>query len=62
MGGFFFWSEKRLAKYPLMLLGIFQEKSSVACLLMAFLHDFVSYPFFIPLNFTVNTIASYRSA
>jgi hypothetical protein len=62
MGGFFFWSEKSLAKYPPITLGIFQEKSSVPCLLMAFLHDLVSYPIFMPLNFPANTIAAYRSA
>jgi len=37
----FFWSEKSLAKYPLMPLGIFQERSNMACLLVAFFQDFV---------------------
>jgi hypothetical protein len=41
MGIFFFWSEKHLAKYPLIPLTIFQSKSNVACLLLAFFHDYV---------------------
>jgi MFS family permease len=44
MGGFFFWSEKRLAKYPLMPLALFKEKSNIACLLVAFFQDFVWVP------------------
>lgn len=42
MGGFFLWSERSLAKYPLMPLGVFRSRSNVACLLIAFFHDFVS--------------------
>lgn len=45
MGGFFLWSEKSLAKYPLMPLGIFRSTSNVACLLVAFFHDFVGSSF-----------------
>lgn len=41
MGGFFFWSERSLAKYPLMPLDIFKEKSNIASLLVAFFHDYV---------------------
>ena len=45
MGGFFLWSEKSLAKYPLMPLGVFRSRSNVACLLIAFFHDFVGILF-----------------
>ena len=46
MGGFFLWSEKSLAKYPLMPLGVFRSRSNVACLLIAFFHDFVGILYF----------------
>ena len=39
---FFIFSEKRLARYPLIPLNLFHERSNVACLLVAFLHGFVS--------------------
>lgn len=42
MGGFFLWSEKSFAKYPLMPLSLFTTKSNIACLLVAFFQDFVS--------------------
>ncbi len=42
MSIFFVFSEKRLASYPLMPLGLFRRKSNVASLLVAFLHGFVS--------------------
>lgn len=38
----FIYSEKRLAKYPLMPLGVFHNRSNVACFLVAFTHGFVS--------------------
>lgn len=38
----FIYCEKRLAKYPLMPLGIFGKRSNVACFLVAFTHGFVS--------------------
>jgi hypothetical protein len=39
----FIYSEKRLAKYPIMPLGIFSRPSNVAALAVAFAHGFVSY-------------------
>ncbi|PYI19121.1 hypothetical protein BO99DRAFT_473797 [Aspergillus violaceofuscus CBS 115571] len=36
----FIYSEKRLAKYPLMPLGVFHNRSNVACFLVAFTHGF----------------------
>jgi MFS family permease len=38
----FIFSEARLARYPLMPLGLFRQKSNVACLLVGFTHLFVS--------------------
>ena len=46
MAFFFVWSEKSLAKYPIIPLGLFQSKSNVASLLLAFLHDYVWSPRF----------------
>lgn len=40
----FIYSEKRLAKYPLMPLNIFSRLSNIATLAVAFAHGFVSYP------------------
>ncbi|KAL5331919.1 hypothetical protein ACEPPN_001459 [Leptodophora sp. 'Broadleaf-Isolate-01'] len=53
MGGFFLWSQKSLAKYPLMPLGVFRSRSNVACLLIAFFHDFVNFAteYYFPLFF-----------
>jgi len=53
IGGFFLWSEKSLAKYPLMPLGVFRSRSNVACLLIAFFHDFVyiAVEYYFPLFF-----------
>jgi MFS family permease len=45
MGAFFLWSEKSLAEYPLIPLGIFRSRSNVACLLIAFFHDYVGVSF-----------------
>lgn len=42
MSLFFIYSEKRLAKYPLMPLGIFKNRSNMACFIVAFTHGFVS--------------------
>lgn len=38
----FIYSEKRFAKYPVMPLEIFKERSNIACLVLGFLHGFVS--------------------
>jgi MFS family permease len=38
----FIYSEKRLAKYPLMPLGIFKKGSNIACFIVAYTHGFVS--------------------
>lgn len=38
----FIYSEKRLAKYPLMPLGIFSRLSNIAALAVTFAHGFVS--------------------
>ena len=37
----FFISEKKLARYPLMPLDLFKNRSNVAVLLVGFMHDFV---------------------
>lgn len=42
MSLFFIYSEKKLAQYPLMPLGMFNHRSNVASLLVCFLHSFVS--------------------
>jgi MFS family permease len=39
---FFIVSESRLARYPIMPLDLFHHKSNVACLVVGFIHDFVS--------------------
>lgn len=41
MSVFFVFSEKRLARYPLMPLGLFSKRSNVASMLVAALHGFV---------------------
>jgi MFS family permease len=41
----FIYSEKRLAKHPLMPLGLFSRVSNIASLAVAFAHGFVSSPF-----------------
>ncbi|GAM88163.1 hypothetical protein ANO11243_061940 [Dothideomycetidae sp. 11243] len=38
----FLFSEKKLARYPLMPLDIFNARSNVACLVLGFFHDFVT--------------------
>ena len=38
----FIWSEKRLAKHPLMPLGLFAKASTAASLVVGFIHGFVS--------------------
>ncbi|KAE8354148.1 major facilitator superfamily domain-containing protein [Aspergillus coremiiformis] len=49
----FIYSEKRLAKYPLMPLGIFKKRSNVACFIVAFTHGFafLGEEYYLPLYF-----------
>ncbi len=42
MSLFFVVSESRLARYPIMPLDLFRDKSNIACLVVGFTHDFVS--------------------
>ncbi|KAL2831835.1 major facilitator superfamily domain-containing protein [Aspergillus cavernicola] len=49
----FIYSEKRLAKYPLMPLHIFKSRSNVACFLVDFTHGFafLGAEYYLPLYF-----------
>jgi hypothetical protein len=53
MIGFFLFSEKRLAKYPLMPLRMFKKSSNNAVFILAFAHSVVSIgpEFYLPLYF-----------
>ncbi|KAI1458874.1 MFS general substrate transporter [Annulohypoxylon moriforme] len=53
MIGFFLFSERRLAKYPLMPLGIFKNWSNNATFILAFMHSMVSIgvEYYLPLYF-----------
>ncbi|XDG02362.1 hypothetical protein ABKA04_001977 [Annulohypoxylon sp. FPYF3050] len=53
MVGFFLFSEKRLAKYPLMPLSIFRNWSNNATFVLAFMHSMVSIgvEYYLPLYF-----------
>ncbi|KAI1206936.1 MFS general substrate transporter [Annulohypoxylon truncatum] len=53
MIGFFVFSEKRLAKYPLMPLSIFKNWSNNATFILAFMHSMVSIgvEYYLPLYF-----------
>jgi len=42
MSIFFLFSEKRLARYPLMPLKLFHKRSNIACLMVGFLQGMVS--------------------
>jgi MFS family permease len=42
MSVFFVFNERRLARHPLMPMGLFRNKSNVATLVVGFMHDFVS--------------------
>jgi MFS family permease len=44
LSGVFIFSEKRLARYPLMPLDLFKNSSNIASLLVCFLHGMVSPP------------------
>ena len=39
----FFWSEKKLARYPLMPLLLFRNRTNVAALVVTFVHGIVSH-------------------
>jgi EmrB/QacA subfamily drug resistance transporter len=49
----FIYSEKRLAKYPLMPLALFSQRSNVAILLLTFFHGvaFIGSEYYLPLYF-----------
>ncbi|PYH72313.1 MDR family MFS transporter [Aspergillus vadensis CBS 113365] len=49
----FIYSEKKLAKYPLMPLGVFRNRSNVACFLVDFTHGFayLGAEYYLPLYF-----------
>ncbi|KAI9373198.1 major facilitator superfamily domain-containing protein [Aspergillus egyptiacus] len=49
----FIYSEKRLAKYPLMPLHIFKSRSNIACFLVVFTHGFafLGAEYYLPLYF-----------
>jgi EmrB/QacA subfamily drug resistance transporter len=49
----FIYSEKRLAKYPLMPMALFSERSNVATLLVVFFHgiSFIGTEYYLPLYF-----------
>lgn len=51
MIGFFLFSEKRLAKYPLMPLGMFKDRSNIAAFAVCFCHGMVFIPaeYYLPL-------------
>lgn len=53
MSVFFVYSEKCLAKYPLMVLDIFKERSNIACVALGFFHGFIStaMEYYAPLYF-----------
>ncbi|ORY57578.1 major facilitator superfamily domain-containing protein [Pseudomassariella vexata] len=53
MVGFFLYSEKRLARYPLMPLSIFKEWSNNAIVVVAFTHSMTSFgaEYYLPLYF-----------
>ncbi|KAL4752607.1 hypothetical protein BDW72DRAFT_211594 [Aspergillus terricola var. indicus] len=56
----FIYSEKRLAKYPLMPLDIFKSRSNIACFLVDFTHGFafLGAEYYLPLYFQSAKAAS----
>jgi MFS transporter len=56
----FVFAEKRLAKYPLMPLSIFRDRSNVACLAVVFFHGvvFIGSEYYLPLFFQSARLAS----
>ena len=64
MIGFFLFSEKRLAKYPLMPLSVFKDWSNNAAFLITFAHSMVSIgaEYYLPLYFqSVKQVSPLRS-
>ena len=64
MIGFFLFSEKRLAKYPLVPLSVFKDWSNNAAFLVAFAHSMVSIgvEYYLPLYFqSVKQVSPLRS-
>ena len=55
----FIWSEKRLAEYPLMPLGLFSKPATAASLLVGFIHGFVfiAAEYYLPFYFQSVTSA-----
>lgn len=51
MSGLFFFSEAKLARYPLIPLGLFRERSNIASCAVAFVHGFVSKAQILSLHF-----------
>jgi len=53
ISGFFIFSEKRLAKYPLIPLDLFDSKSNIASLVLCFLHGviYMGGEYYLPLYF-----------
>ncbi|KAF2194448.1 putative MFS transporter [Zopfia rhizophila CBS 207.26] len=53
MSVFFVFSEKQLARHPLMPLRLFRRKSNIATLVVGFIHDFVGFAteYYLPLYF-----------
>ena len=51
MCGFFIFNERKLAKYPLMPLALFANRSNIAALITAFVHAFVSLEIFCALGY-----------
>ncbi|KAN0115457.1 Major facilitator superfamily domain containing protein [Hyaloscypha variabilis] len=53
MSVFFLYSEKCLARHPLMVLDIFRERSNIACVALGFFHGFISIAmeYYAPLYF-----------
>jgi MFS family permease len=55
MSIFFFFSEKRLARYPLMPLDLFGKRSNIACLLVGFFQGMVSINIFNSMRYCMLT-------
>ncbi|KAL8953212.1 MAG: hypothetical protein Q9222_000911 [Ikaeria aurantiellina] len=60
MSGFFVFSEKRLARFPLMPLGMLKQRSTLMSLLVNFVHGFVfvAGEYYLPLYFQACQSAS----
>jgi low affinity Fe/Cu permease len=53
ISGMFIFSEKKLAKYPLMPMDLFKDRSNIASLLVCFLHGicYIAGEYYLPLYF-----------